>query len=156
PLVDEATWEAVQQKLDGREKRAKAPTSPEQYLAKMVYCGNCGGRMVAGPLRKATSKPRKDGHTGNRHEYIRRSYFRAAREKWPWEGTVRREPCKCKRQGQCTCERRESRCLRNGVFQDVLDEYVERYLEETGEKLDLLMGGIDTDHLTERLKGERS
>src|SRR5262249_42692505 len=76
PLVDRETWDAVQRKLGQRSKRSNAPRAAAQYLAGLVYCGNCGCRMVAGPIRKPTSKPRIDGHTGERHEYRCGTYFK--------------------------------------------------------------------------------
>src|SRR5262249_27414226 len=124
--------DAVQRKLEGQSKRTNAPRSAEQYLAGLVYCGNCGYRMVAGRSRKPRSKPRKDGHTGERHEYFCGTYFKAVRER-------RRQECKC---------------LRNGVFQDTLEEYVNRYLQETEQRLQLLTGGPDGCHLTDRLEGQ--
>ena len=128
PLVDQKTWDTVQRKLEGRSRRSHAPRSAAQYLAGLVYCGNCGARMVAGPIRRTKSKPHKDGHTGERYEYRCGSYFKAVRTK-DWS---------------------ECKCLRNGVFQDTLEVYVERYLEETGQRLDRLTADIDMDALTER------
>jgi hypothetical protein len=92
--------------------------------------------MVAGSVRKAKSKPRKDGYTlGDRYEYVCGTYFKAA------AGRIPRSECKC---------------LRNGVFQDVLDGYIEQYLEEAGKRLDLLtqapQEGNGTSHLTDRLQ----
>jgi DNA invertase Pin-like site-specific DNA recombinase len=45
----------------------------------------------------------------------------------------------------------ESPCTHNGVYQDTLEGYVNRYLEETGKRLELLMEGPDGSHLTDRL-----
>ncbi len=73
PLVDQKTWDAVQRKLD-KPKRAKSPRTAAQYLAGLVYCGNCGCRMVTGSLRKTTKYARKDGHTGERYEYFCGNY----------------------------------------------------------------------------------
>jgi hypothetical protein len=112
PLVDQQTWDAVQRKLD-RPKHGKAPRTAALYLAGLVYCGNCGARMVAGPARKAAPGGEE------RLEYYCGSYHKAVREG----------------------RRRECKCLRNGVFQDVLEGYVERYLEETGQRLQLMTGG---------------
>jgi site-specific DNA recombinase len=132
PIIDQATWDAVQRKLADREKRTNAPRSAAQYLAGLVCCGNCGGRMVTGSLRKTTKYARKDGHTGERYEYFCGTYFKAVRE-------GRRAECKC---------------MRNGVFQDTLEQYVERYLEETGKRLDKLTTGPTADCLTDKLQGE--
>jgi hypothetical protein len=134
PLVDRATWDAVQRKLGERSKRPYTPRSAAQYLAGLVYCGNCGCPMVAGPTRRPTSKPRMDGHTGERYEYRCGTYFKAVREK-------RREECKC---------------LRNGVFQDTLEEYVHCYLEETNQRLQLLTGGLDASLLTDPLERQET
>src|SRR5207248_10370928 len=64
-----------------------------------------------------------------RFEFICGGYHRAVRYK--------------KREG-CTC-------LRNGVFQHELEEFVNRYLEETSKRLELLTGTPDGSHLTDRL-----
>jgi hypothetical protein len=85
--------------------------------------------MFAGAVRKTTMHPRKDGHTGVRYEYFCGSYFKAIQA------------------GQ----RQECKCLRNGVFQDTLEVYLRRYLDEAGKRLDLLTGGPEADHLTDRL-----
>jgi DNA invertase Pin-like site-specific DNA recombinase len=130
PLVDLKTWDAVQRKLGQRSKRTNAPRSAAQYLAGLVYCGNCGKRMVAGSIRKPKSKPRKDGHRGERYEYFCSTYFAAVRTK----------------------KRQECRCLRNGVFQDTLDGYLGRWLEETGRRLELITERLDGDALTEPME----
>jgi hypothetical protein len=147
PQVDQKTWDTVQRKLAERTKRTRAPRSASQYLSGLVYCGNCGCRMVAGPTRRPKSKPRKDGFTGDRYEYFCGSYFKAIKEKWP---VVRRDGMvtRVNKEGQ------ECKCLRNGVFQDQLVEYVRRYLEETGRRLQLLSQGRDESHVTDRLKGQ--
>jgi DNA invertase Pin-like site-specific DNA recombinase len=134
PLVDPKTWAAVQRKLESREKRTKAPRSPALYLAGLLYCGNCGKLMVASRTRKPKSKPRKDGSTGDRHEYICNTYFKAVRDG---------------RRAECPC-------LRNGVFQDALEPYIDRYLEETGQRLALLTEGLDADNLTTRLEQQEA
>jgi DNA invertase Pin-like site-specific DNA recombinase len=130
PLVEMRTWDAVQKKLDAP-KRARSPRSAAQYLAGLVYCGNCGARMVTGSLRKTTKHARKDGHTGDRHEYFCGTYAKHCREK---------------RRHQCGCRR-------NGVFQDVLEKFIDRYLDESGRRLEVLTEGIDVDHLTAKLEG---
>jgi len=134
PLVDRGTWARVEQKLEGRERRTPAPRSVALYLAGLVYCANCGCRMVAGPHRKEVKRPRKDGHTGVRFEYVCGTYQKAVREKW----------------------RRDCKCLRNGVFQDELERYIDRYLEETGHRLELFTrgAGVAPDAPTDRLQGQ--
>jgi DNA invertase Pin-like site-specific DNA recombinase len=127
PLVDLKTWDTVQRKLQKRSKRTNAPRSAAQYLAGLVFCGNCGHRMMVGSSRKPTKKPRIDGSTGERFEYFCGTYFKAVREG----------------------KRAECKCLRNGVFQDVLEDYVARYLTETGQQLDQLGCDLDVDALTE-------
>lgn len=82
--------------------------------------------MVAGAVRKATSKPRKDGFVGKRYEYFCGTYFKAVREQ---------------RRDQCSC-------LRNGVFQDVLEVYIERFLQEAGHRLQILTDDLDLEALT--------
>jgi hypothetical protein len=48
----------------------------------------------------------------------------------------------------------ESPCERNGVRHTVLEGYIDRYLEETGRRLELLTEGPDDKHLTGRLEGQ--
>jgi DNA invertase Pin-like site-specific DNA recombinase len=134
PLVDPKTWAAVRGKLARRTKRTNAPRSAAQYLAGLVHCGNCGRPMVTGSLRKTAKGPRKDGHTGERHEYFCGTYAKCCREK----------------------RRNESPCLRNGVFQDVLERYIDRYLEETGRRLELLTTRPDGSHVFDRLEGQET
>jgi hypothetical protein len=122
PLVDQKTWDAVQRKLEQRTKRSKSPRAAALYLAGLVYCGNCGGRMVAGAGRK-------NSRNGDRYEYMCGTYQKAV----------------------CRGTRKECQCLRNGVFQDVLEGYVNRYLEESGQRLQLLTEAPDDSHLTDRL-----
>jgi hypothetical protein len=86
--------------------------------------------MVTGSLRKTTKSPRKDGHTGERHEYFCGTYAKYCREN----------------------RRKECSCLRNGVFQDVLEKFIDRYLEESGQRLEVLTEGLDVDHLTGKLE----
>jgi DNA invertase Pin-like site-specific DNA recombinase len=149
PLMELKTWDAVQKKLFGRSRRTHAPRSSALYLSGLVYCGNCGGRMVAGLTRRPKEKPRKDGRAGDRYEYRCGSYAKAIREGWR---TIRKdgETVRVSRDGA------ECRCLRNGVFQDTLEGYVERYLEETDRRLELLTDGLDPDSHTDRLQQEAS
>ena len=49
-----------------------------------------------------------------------------------------------------------SPCLRNGIKQEVLEDYVGRYLEETDKRLDLLIQRPDGEHLTDKLEGQQS
>ena len=133
PLVDQGTWDAVQRKLDQQSKRTRSPRSASQYLAGLVSAATAVSRWSPAPVRKTLSKPRKDGHTGERHEYFCGTYAKCCREK----------------------RREESCCLRNGVFQDTLEEYINRYLEETGKRLEILTRRPDGDHLTDRLEGQQ-
>jgi hypothetical protein len=50
----------------------------------------------------------------------------------------------------------ECRCRRNGVFQDQLEGYVNRYLEETGKRLELLTGDLEAGNLTGRLEAQEA
>ncbi len=128
PLVDRATWVAVQQKLESP-KRVSAPRSAALYLAGLVYCGNCGQKMYAG--RGSSSKA---GSQPLRFEFICSGYFRAVRYK----------------------QRQHNTCLRNGVFQHELEPYIQRYLEEAGKRLEFLTGGLNEGHLTDRLKEQET
>ena len=130
PLIDQPTWDAVQRKLArSKEKRINPPRSAALYLNGLVYCDNCGARMIAG-----RGKSSKRGSSLLKFEFVCSSYRTAVRYKKRQEGT----------------------CLRNGVYQHELEEYVERYLEETGKRLELLTRRPDRDHLTERLEGQQS
>lgn len=130
PLVDRKTWDAVQRKLKQRTTRAKAPTSPRAYLSGLVYCGNCGGRMViASPSGKSAAAAKKRGGILACLEYFCGTYFKAVREGW-------REECSC---------------LRNGVLQRTLEEYIGRYLVEAGHRIDLFTEGLNADELTKPL-----
>jgi hypothetical protein len=87
PIIDRATWDAVQCKLD-KPNRVNAPRSAALYLRGLVYCGNCGKRMIAGRGRSSV-----DEGEGLRFEFMCGSYHHAKRTK------------------QCT----DSTCLRNGM-----------------------------------------
>ena len=50
----------------------------------------------------------------------------------------------------------ESPCLRNAVKQSVVDEYIGRYLEEVGQRLQLLTQGAGAGGLTGRLKEQET
>ena len=86
--------------------------------------------MVSGASRKPTKNPRIDGSRGERYEYFCGTYFKAVREG----------------------RRKECSCLRNGVFQDVLDQYIERWLDESGRRLELMTGTVDADEMTTPLR----
>jgi DNA invertase Pin-like site-specific DNA recombinase len=43
----------------------------------------------------------------------------------------------------------DSPCERNGVRQAVLEEYIAKYLDETGKRLEMLKSGIDPDKMTQ-------
>jgi hypothetical protein len=123
PLVDRATWDAVQRKLhnlkvDWASRPPRAPKCAELYLRGLVTCAGCGVVMSS----------RKD-----RMEYFCGSWDR------------------CKARGNL----KGCGCLRNGVRQATLEGYVERYLDEIGKRLDLLMQphqGNGTSHLTAKLE----
>jgi DNA invertase Pin-like site-specific DNA recombinase len=119
PLVDRATWDAVQKKLRGRGKATRAPKNPGLYLARLVVCASCGEPMVG-------RRDRGEYYCGTWHKHHLR-------------GTLADSPC-----------------LRNGVKQSVLEEYVNRYLEETGKRLDLLTEGPGGSHLTDRLEEQET
>lgn len=126
PLVDQATWAAVRAKL-AKPKRSKAPVAPALYLTGLLHCGNCGARMVAGPARKKTA--RRKGHTDGRLEYMCGTYHNAVR----------------------AGNRAESPCLRNGVFQDAIEPYLGKYLDEAAKRLRMLTDRPDGG-ITGRLK----
>lgn len=154
PLVGLKTWNAVQAKLENRMIRPKAPTSSALYLSGLVYCGNCGCRMFTGSLRRNTKTPRKDGHQGERYEFFCSSYHKALRsykalrkrqkDKGKTKPEVKEQPAH--EEAKCTC-------LRNGVFQDVLQVYIDRFLEETGKRLELLTEPLEMKNLLNNLNG---
>jgi DNA invertase Pin-like site-specific DNA recombinase len=45
-IIDKETWDAVQRKLEASPASPKAVRSPELYLAGLVFCVGCGGKMV--------------------------------------------------------------------------------------------------------------
>jgi DNA invertase Pin-like site-specific DNA recombinase len=45
-LIDRETWEAVQTKLREIRRPGRAPKNRDLWLAGLLYCGHCGGRMV--------------------------------------------------------------------------------------------------------------
>jgi DNA invertase Pin-like site-specific DNA recombinase len=137
PLVVQDTWAKVQRKLENREKRTHAPRNPALYLSGLVCCSHCGKQMHAQVLPKPMKYPRKDGSTGEKYEYFCSTYFKAVRE-----GRWRKG--KGYAAGEC-------KCLRNPVTQDVLEGYVQRWLEETGTRLELLTSGLESSHLTDKL-----
>jgi DNA invertase Pin-like site-specific DNA recombinase len=47
PLVDQDTWDKVQEKLRGRTRESPTPRNPAMYLRGLVYCAHCGQPMVA-------------------------------------------------------------------------------------------------------------
>jgi DNA invertase Pin-like site-specific DNA recombinase len=132
PLVSLEVWNAVQEKLANRKTRAKAPNSSKHYLSGLLVCGNCQSHMTSG---------RNDHGRLDRIEYQCGSYTKAVRYKGK------------KKEWECSC-------LRNGVFQVELEWFIERYLTETGAKLEVLRGrqpeGTGTvDHLDEQLDREQ-
>src|SRR5262249_48789330 len=46
PLIDRATWDAVQKKLRARQKIKFVPKNPAMYLSGLVVCAGCGQPMV--------------------------------------------------------------------------------------------------------------
>jgi DNA invertase Pin-like site-specific DNA recombinase len=126
PMIDLETWNAVQEKLEGP-RRKIAPRDPGCYLSGLLHCGNCGDHMVVGGGRRPTrrNRPLRFGFVCSRYQ-----------------DSLRR--------GQ----RNPDTCPRNGVYQDELEPYVARFLEETGQRLELLAGKPDGDHLTDRLDGQ--
>jgi DNA invertase Pin-like site-specific DNA recombinase len=119
PLVDQKTWDQVQRKLTSRQVRGKAPKSAALYLAGLVYCANCGSRMVAGPISRGA-------------HYFCGSYFKAVRQG---------------KRGECSC-------LRNAIWQSDLERYLDKYLEETHQRLLLWVQAFPTDPILDRLKGQ--
>ncbi len=129
-LVGAEAWSAVQRKLAGRDKRTNAPRSAALYLSGVVYCANCGVKMVAGPTRKPKSGKRRDRFTGERYHLMCGTYHRFAKQS----------------------RVADSPCLRNGVTQHDLEGFIRRYLDETGKKLEQLTGAPDGKHLTDKMR----
>ena len=133
PLVDQRTWDKVQTKLANRKKRSKAPRSPALYLSGLLYCGNCAGKMISGPPRRKTKK--RNGQTDGRLEYMCSTYHNAVKVR-------QREECKC---------------FRNGVFQDVIENCLDKWLEKTGKKMEVITQTDDVEnHQSDRLKDEQN
>jgi DNA invertase Pin-like site-specific DNA recombinase len=116
PLVDEATWDAVQRKLAQRKARPKAPRKPEEFLQGLVYCAGCGREMYVRQLKSPKSGKCRDGFRGTRYQFYCSSYqshWRNLRDDTP-------------------------PCGRNPVLQDVIEPYLTRWLEESSTRLDLM------------------
>jgi DNA invertase Pin-like site-specific DNA recombinase len=47
-----------------------------------------------------------------------------------------------------------SPCLRNRIKQATLERHIEKYLADSGQRLEILTSGMDTEHLTDKLEGE--
>ena len=63
PPVDRSTWDAVQKKLSGREKKVGyAPKSAALYLAGLVVCAGCGAPMLARTDRMEYTCGTRDKH----------------------------------------------------------------------------------------------
>jgi site-specific DNA recombinase len=59
-LIDQATFDAVQTRLDEKRLAGERPQKHQHYLRGTAYCGECGRRMVYGLSRSGT---------GQRHAY---------------------------------------------------------------------------------------
>jgi DNA invertase Pin-like site-specific DNA recombinase len=94
-----------------RPKRERAAQTPEQYLSRLVVCAGCGRQMVYGMPKRVKGK--------TSHVLFCGTYSKAVREG----------------------RRKESPCLRNAVAQDDLRVYIDRWLDETGHRLELLTAG---------------
>src|SRR5262249_8363985 len=115
-------------------KRTNAPRSAAQYLSGLLYCEECGAPMRTGSLRRETKLPRKDGYTGARYEYFCGSWHKA-------RGEGKDEKSK-KLLAQL---KEECKCKRNGIFQDAIEGFIDRYLEESGKRMELLTHGLPPD-----------
>lgn len=49
PMIDKVTWDAVQEKL-AKPRKARAPKTPEMYMAGVIVCAGCG-RVMRGQRR---------------------------------------------------------------------------------------------------------
>jgi DNA invertase Pin-like site-specific DNA recombinase len=142
PLVSPKVWAKVQAKLGEVEggRRSRASCSAALYLRGLLHCAHCGGEMIAGRGRgEAGDRPRTD------HEYICPTYFKAIRQHWREVregGTVVR----------VSWDGEECRCLRNAVYQGEVRGYVDRWLAETGRRLELLTEDMDSGRLPDRRK----
>jgi hypothetical protein len=89
--------------------------------------------MYAGQARKPKTM-RRDGTTGERCHYFCSTYHTAAVDK---------------RLPACPC-------LRNLVHQHEVEPFLQRWLDETGTRLELLTSGLDASNLTTRLATQDS
>src|SRR5262249_44345525 len=108
PLVDLATFSAVQERLEREraDKTRRAPLSAEWHFSGLLFCAGCTARMVAGPKRPG------------QHAYVCGTYIRYVND-----GQTARSPCP------------RNAILAEGV--DGLEHYLERFLDDTGRKLDV-------------------
>lgn len=51
PLIDRKTWDAYLRMRDGRKRSGSWSTAAKHLLSGLIYCGECGGRMLARPDR---------------------------------------------------------------------------------------------------------
>jgi hypothetical protein len=58
-IIDESTWQKVQERLHGLKSYQKSPRNPELWLAGMLLCGKCGKKMIGW----AGSKGKYRGHS---------------------------------------------------------------------------------------------
>lgn len=139
PLVDRATWAAVQKKLSGRRVmtvkksfKGKPGEKPREvnvavkvnvrakneklYFAGLIACAGCGQPMIA----------RAD----------RLEYYCGTWDRHRTRGSLAESPCE-----------------RNGIKHSVVEQSIDHYLDETGTRLELLRGPIaevPTDRLREQ------
>jgi DNA invertase Pin-like site-specific DNA recombinase len=69
------------------------------------------------------------------------------REEYFCSGYMRKVRSKGKDNGACNC-------LRNAIYQHEIEPFLERYLEETGQRLEILTGGMDIAHPADHLHEE--
>lgn len=108
PLVDEKTWNTVQEKLRSRIKKHRSSRSPSLILSGVLLCGHCGQPMSGGNRRM------RDGSTDP--EYYCATYHR-------WVSGGRKEQCKC---------------LRHTVKQSEIVEILKEYLNDVSDQLDAI------------------
>jgi site-specific DNA recombinase len=56
PLIDQATFDIVQTRLDEKRTAGERPQKHRHYLRGTVFCGDCGERLVYGLSRSCTGK----------------------------------------------------------------------------------------------------
>jgi hypothetical protein len=123
PIVDAATWQAVQDKLDARPESPKASRTAAAFLNGLVVCSGCGAQMTP------QLRPHPDGDV----VVLRKGKRVRCRVQFYCAGYQR----------SCTTGRAAaSPCRRNPLWQHEIEDHVQRWLEDAGRTWGQLLEGL--------------